>query len=119
MTNNEVLEIKKIQEKPKAGLLLGFSKSLQAVAELATIGAAKYEANSWQNVQDGEEVYTDAMLRHLLDEGAEVYDKETSILHATAVAFNALARLHFILQHRPNKNVSQTNQITEVENNVR
>ena len=48
---------------------------------------------------DGERRYTDAMLRHLIREGAgESVDPETGIAHAAHAAWNALARLELALR---------------------
>ena len=90
-------------DKTRISLLLDFSKSLEAVAELAEFGAEKYVAGSWKLVPKGEKRYTDAMLRHLFAEQDSLRDDESEMLHATAVAFNALARLHFVLEHDPNR----------------
>lgn len=81
--------------KPRPSLaVLGFSRALLAVSDVATFGAAKYTDNGWVNVPNGHARYTDAMLRHLLREGnGESTDPETGLLHAAHAAWNALARL--------------------------
>lgn len=40
--------------------------------------------------------YSNALLRHLLE--GDTTDKESKLLHASHVAWNALARLHFIIE---------------------
>ena len=59
------------------------------------------EVRTWErlHVKDGQKRYTDAMSRHLLqDLSGEVYDQESGLHHATAVAWNALARLELTLR---------------------
>lgn len=86
------------QGKNRLGLvLLAFSRALQEVGEVGTYGANKYSDNGWKFVTDGEARYTDAMLRHLFAETHELLDKETDLLHAAQVAWNALARLELKL----------------------
>jgi hypothetical protein len=87
--------------KPRAGLvLLGFARALKAVTEVGTFGAAKYSDNGWKQVPAGIDRYTDAMLRHLLAEGAgDVLDEDSGLLHAAHSAWNALARLELMLNN--------------------
>lgn len=86
------------QDKPIAGALLDFSRALTEISKLATFGAKKYKRSSWIEVNNGQERYTDAMLRHLLKEVIESKDPETEIEHDVAVAWNALARLELRLR---------------------
>lgn len=85
--------------KNRLGLvLLGFSRALEQVGEVGTGGAKKYTDNGWKEVPNGVERYTDAMLRHLFEEGQRKYfDPDTQLLHAAHTAWNALARLELIL----------------------
>lgn len=87
-------------KKPRLGLVvLGFARAPQAVGEVATFGAGKYTDNGWVDVPDGERRYTDAMLRHLLQEAqGEANDPESGLTHAAHVAWNALARLDLALR---------------------
>ena len=85
-------------------LLLMFSQALEAVADVGTQGAKKYTRGGWQDVPDGIDRYTAAMLRHLTKEQRETIDIDLSeragrgVLHAACVAWNALARLELILR---------------------
>lgn len=83
--------------KVKAGMLLDFSRALEAVAEVGTYGANKYSRMGWVSVEDGVTRYTDAMFRHLLRE-REVEDEDSGLPHAAQVAWNALARLELMLR---------------------
>lgn len=78
-------------------MLSQFASPLEEVAKLLQFGAEKYTRGGWKYVVDGKERYTSAMLRHLFREEDELVDPETNLYHATAVAWNALARLHFII----------------------
>lgn len=86
--------------KNRLGLVLfGFARALQEVGKVGTFGANKYSDNGWVEVPEGEQRYTDAMFRHLLQEVTEgQLDLETGLLHAAHAAWNALARLELMLQ---------------------
>lgn len=82
-------------------VLGGFANALQEVGKIGTYGANKYSANGWKTVPNGQERYTDAMLRHLFKELAgEELDPDTKLLHAAHGAWNALARLELIIRER-------------------
>lgn len=78
--------------------LLPFN-ALEAVAEVLTFGAKKYEANSWQSLDNAEERYKGALLRHFtaLQKGA-LLDSESGLSHAAHMACDALFLLHFELE---------------------
>lgn len=82
------------------GCLHYFPNALTAVAELSTIGAKKYSWKGWAEVADGVHRYTDALARHELriEDDFTRRDPDTGVLEATAVAWNALARLELILR---------------------
>src|SRR3990172_1496625 len=82
------------------GCLHYFPRALLAVAELSGLGARKYSWKGWEKVSDGINRYGDALGRHeLAIEGDfQRRDKDTGALEATAVAWNALARLELILR---------------------
>ena len=81
--------------KPMAGVLLDFSRALQTVVDVGTYGAKKYTRRGWEQVEDAETRYLDAMMRHLLamDVDPDGLDKETGLPHLAHVAWNALAVL--------------------------
>lgn len=83
------------------GVLQYFPKALREVALLSEFGANKYAWKGWEEVPDGVNRYSDAMARHLLDETEGPLDDGpggSGLLHATAVAWNALARLELMLR---------------------
>jgi len=85
--------------KTRLGLVLGgFSRALEEVGRVGTFGAQKYTDDGWLDVPNGEARYTDAMLRHYMAEDREIFDKETQLLHAAHLAWNALARLDLMLR---------------------
>ena len=78
-------------------VVMDMNLALAQVAAVATYGARKYTRGGWLHVEDGQERYTDAMLRHLLKEPDELCDPDTGIEHAAHVAWNALARLQLLI----------------------
>lgn len=74
--------------KLKAGILADFPLALKAIAEVGTFGAKKYARNSWQNVDNSIERYTDAMWRHRLSEGV---DDESGFPHYYHELWNMMA----------------------------
>jgi hypothetical protein len=94
--------------KPDMSLLLMFGKALHATMDVGTGGKIKYSRGGWQNVNDGINRYTAAMLRHVFQEHYEEMDKDLvnylgrETYHAAAVAWNALARLELMLREKEN-----------------
>lgn len=85
-------------------ILVDFARALQEVGKVATFGANKYTDHGWIAVKNGEQRYTDAMLRHLFKEAeGEMNDPESGLLHAAHTAWNALARLEFELRDEGNE----------------
>ena len=84
------------------GCLHYFPRAIRAVAELSTIGAKKYSWKGWSSVPDGINRYGDALGRHELQIEGDFTrkDQDTGVLEATAVAWNALARLELILRQK-------------------
>lgn len=69
---------------------------IEEAVRVYTFGAQKYAPNSWQNLPDGYNRYKAALLRHLtlIDQG-EHFDKESGLLHASQVLWNAIALCYF------------------------
>lgn len=90
------------QGKNRLGLvLMDFASALIEVGKVGTYGAKKYTDHGWVSVLEAEQRYTDALFRHLLAEGnGEMKDPDTQLLHAAHAAWNALARLRFILERQ-------------------
>jgi len=74
--------------KLKAGILADFPLALKAIAEVGTFGANKYARNSWQDVDNAVERYTDAMWRHGLTVGN---DDESGLPHYYHQLWNMMA----------------------------
>jgi len=94
------------------GVLQYFPRALRKVAQLSEWGATRYSWEGWRSVPDGFRRYSNAMGRHILAEKTEgLYDLDAKndpkypaeILHATQVAWNALARLDLLLEELENK----------------
>lgn len=87
--------------KPFAGLMLdGFALALLEVSKVTTFGAKKYSRNGWKSVQDGEQRYHDALVRHLLISAYEELDHDSEMYHKSQVAWNALAELQLFLERK-------------------
>lgn len=89
------------------GVLQYFPRALTKVAELSQWGATRYSWEGWREVPDAFKRYSNAMGRHILKEKTEgLYDLDAlndkdhpaEILHATQVAWNALARLDKLIE---------------------
>jgi ABC-type Zn uptake system ZnuABC Zn-binding protein ZnuA len=76
-----------------------FPRAIQEVAKVSGAGTAKgYAPGSWKFVENGIDRYSDAMMRHILDEMTNEISVEggVEVLHAAQVAWNALARLELL-----------------------
>lgn len=83
------------------GLVQYFPRASLAVATVSTFGAEKYAWRGWENVEDGFNRYSDAMVRHLMKEGAgEHIDPDSGLLHAAHTAWGALARLELLMREK-------------------
>lgn len=84
--------------KQQAGVLLDFSRALEAVADVGTFGANKYTRLGWASVPNGEQRYTDALMRHLLKMQREDIDPDSGLDHLAHLAWNCLAVLELRLR---------------------
>lgn len=83
------------------GAISYFPRAIAAVAAVSAFGASKYAWKGWENVADGYNRYSDALVRHLGYEGkGEVLDPDSGLLHAAHAAWNALARLELLIKER-------------------
>jgi len=73
--------------------------SVEQIVDILTYGEKKYDADSWKLVDDAENRYFSALLRHLIayKQGEDI-DQESSKLHLAHVATNALFLLWFNMQ---------------------
>lgn len=88
------------QGKIRPHLVLGaFANALVEVSKVGTFGANKYSDNGWLSVPDGQQRYSEALLRHyLIEQTGETIDPDSGLLHAAHFAWNALARLELQLR---------------------
>lgn len=104
------------------GCLHYFPRALRAIAELSTIGAKKYAWKGWASVPDGIHRYGDALGRHELqiEDDFQRTDPDTGVLEATAVAWNAMARLELILREQNSRTIlrEQSNESCARKQNV-
>lgn len=90
-------------DKPRLDLVLGdFSRALLEVGKVGTFGAKKYEDHNWLLVKEGKERYSNALLRHYLEDKTCHTDGETGLLHLAHLAWNALAVLELSLRENDN-----------------
>lgn len=86
------------------GVISYFPRAIEYVATVSKFGADKYAWNGWFNVDNGFDRYSDAMLRHILDEAeGEVLAPDSGLLHAGHTAWNGLARLELYLREQEQK----------------
>lgn len=97
------------------GVIDYFPRAVIAVGGLSYYGANKYSWKGWEQVPEGFGRYSDALGRHLTKEAIEgMYDVEilndpkfpARILHATQVAWNAMARLELLLRDMEGKDAT-------------
>jgi hypothetical protein len=81
-----------------AGVLGDFGLALLEVAKVGTFGAEKYSRGGWQSVENGQERYRDAAIRHLLIQHVEDIDNQSDLLHLAHQAWNVLAELELKLR---------------------
>lgn len=97
--------IKYDKDKPLAGdVLQVFGKAIMGVGKCILKGAEKYPAiDNWKRVENAEQRYTNALVRHLIKHliGEEI-DKESGLPHLQHVAWNALAICELYLERKAN-----------------
>jgi hypothetical protein len=79
-------------------MIMDFKKPLLEICRVWEFGANKYSKSNWKKVENAEERYTNALARHFAAEMDETVDGETKMHHAIHVAWNAVARLYFIMK---------------------
>lgn len=85
--------------KPRLGeMIMDFRKPPLEICKVWEFGADKYAKSNWKKVGNGEDRYTNALARHFAAEMDEGIDAETKLHHAIHVAWNAIARLYFIIK---------------------
>ena len=85
-------------------MLSGFSRALEEVAKVTTVGATKYSRNGWAVVENGQERYMEAFGRHLLEVGkGNIMDdgpSGTGCMHKGQMIWNLLASLELELREK-------------------
>lgn len=97
--NGRTVGLKYDSGKPRWSLMMrGCAKALLGVVKVLTFGAKKYADDSWQNVDNAQVRYTDALYRHLHEiqlHGLDSVDPESGLPHIHHVSTNALFLGHF------------------------
>jgi len=87
--------------KPMPGAMVKiFPDALMEVGKCIEYGTHKYpEVDNWKKVENAEQRYLDALMRHLLKHHrGDREDDESHLLHLSHVAWNALAILQLYLE---------------------
>ena len=80
------------------GGLTYFPRAIALISAVSHFGASKYAWNGWRDVPNGFDRYSEAMLRHLVEEGsADPLDPDSRLPHIGHTAWNALARTELYL----------------------
>lgn len=86
--------MKNDQEKNRLDLIE--PEFIESVGQVLTFGAQKYEPNNWQKVEDAENRYYAAAMRHLMTwRKGEKTDPESGLSHLDHVACNIMFLQHF------------------------
>lgn len=86
--------MKNDQEKNRLDLIE--PEFIESVGQVLTFGAQKYEPNNWQKVEDAENRYYAAAMRHLMAwRKGEKTDPESGLSHLDHVACNIMFLQHF------------------------
>ena len=81
-------------EKPRFSLLP--LKPLMSVVEVLELGARKYAPDNWKKVENAQDRYFDALMRHMIAwKTGEKYDPETGLNHLAHAACSVLFMLWF------------------------
>ena len=71
-------------------------EALRGIAEVLTFGAEKDEPNSWQDVENAEERYLDALIQHIeAYRSGEALDPESGLHHLKHAACNVAFLIYF------------------------
>ncbi len=83
-------------DKVKLLMSLVDPRCIEDIARVLTYGAEKYAPNSWQQVEDAERRYKDALLRHTFEylKGVEL-DEESGLTHLSHMATNIMFLSYF------------------------
>ena len=92
--------VKYDSQKPRVDLLIdGCPLSLEAISQVLTFGAEKYDDHNWQKVEGGEQRYKAALMRHVLASAkGEKVDSETGLSHLAHAACCVLFMLELELK---------------------
>ena len=72
---------------------------IEKIVDVYHFGAQKYAPNTWKQLEDGENRYRGALLRHLVEhEKGNLRDAESGLLHAQHLCWNAIALLYFAIE---------------------
>lgn len=96
------------RQKPRVwqGVLARFPRAIKEIARVSEFGTKKHEVPltdmSYLDIEDAYNTFSDATIRHFLDEAieGEVNWGDGGVLHAAQAAWDALARLEWLCRER-------------------
>ena len=96
LTKTSQLSVGHKDDQEKNRLDLIEPEFIEGVGKVLTFGADKYEPNNWQKVEDAENRYYAAAMRHLMAwRKGEKTDPESGLSHLYHVACNIMFLQHF------------------------
>ena len=85
--------------KPLLGdMIYSFREVLVELCKVFQFGVNKYGFDNWKSVENGEQRFKNALMRHFLSD--KEFDEETGLSQNSHIAYNALMILWFELQRR-------------------
>ena len=78
-------------------------EALKPVLDVLEHGAAKYAKNNWKQLENAEERYQRALMRHCIDymvKGFDALDKDSGLPEIAHIATNAIFLLHFYVERQ-------------------
>lgn len=94
ITSTNTVGVKYDEDKNRLDLIE--PEFIEGVGQVLTMGADKYEENSWQKVENAENRYYAAAMRHLLAwRKGEKTDEESGLSHLYHVATNMMFLAYF------------------------
>jgi Domain of unknown function (DUF5664) len=102
------------------GVLQQFPLAISEIAKLSEHGAEKYSWENWKIVDNAISRYSDALMRHLLEEAKDNdTDPESGFYHAVHTAWNALARLELLLDDEKHRELwAMSPEVDEITDSI-
>lgn len=84
-------------------------EEIEDVVKILTFGAQKYSANSWQQLEDGQNRYFAALMRHIVEyRKGNPKDEESGLHHLSHALCNVIFLLWLDKNKKPNEDPALT-----------